>query len=413
MIIVIGGGPAGFFAAITARRQVPAPPVLLLEEGGQVLRKVAVSGGGRCNVTNACADPRELAAHYPRGGRELRGPFSRWSTGDTRQWFEQHGVPLKTEPDGRVFPRSDSSASIVDCLRDQAGRLGVDVRLRQRVAAIAPAAAGFRIELADGQSLTAQKVLLACGGGRGGMDLAAGLGHTLMPPVPSLFTFHCDDEMLQDMAGVAAEQVALKALGQGLPKKGLEQEGPLLITHWGVSGPAVLKLSAWGARLLHDCGYRFRLRVDWCPATGREPLTALLATAAADQARKQLGGACPVNLPRRLWHKLLLRAGLSPDKPWGETGRKGQARLVEVLKGTELAVDGKSVFKEEFVTCGGVKLAEVDFRTMESRLVPGLHFAGEVLDVDGITGGFNFQACWTTGHLAGQAMAAGPEGDQS
>ena len=410
MIIIIGGGPAGYFAAITARRQAPHLPVVLLEKSVQVLRKVAVSGGGRCNVTNACADPRELAAHYPRGGRELRGPFNRWNTGDTRRWFEEHGVPLKTEADGRVFPCSDRSASIVDCLREQAQRVGVEVRLRSAVTGLERTDSGFSVTLGDGTRLAATRVLLATGGGAGhdlvGHDLAARLGHTIVPPVPSLFTFHCDDELLADLAGVAVSRASVKALGAGLPRKGLEQQGPLLVTHWGLSGPAILRLSAWGARSLHDCGYRFQLRVDWCPETSREETITLLTRQADDSPRKLLGSLNPFALPRRLWVKLVERAGLAAEKPWGQTGRKGLARLAEIIKTTDLAITGKSPFKEEFVTCGGIKLAEVDFRSMESRLVPGLHFAGEVLDVDGITGGFNFQACWTTGHLAGLGMAA-------
>jgi predicted Rossmann fold flavoprotein len=410
VIIIIGGGPAGFFAAVTVREHAPRQPVLLLERGRQVLRKVAISGGGRCNVTSGCEDALELVGHYPRGGRELRGPFSRFSTRDTRRWFEERGVPLKVEGDGRVFPVSDKSASVVDCLRRTAQELGVEVRTGVAAKSIEPSEKGLNVLLADQPSLAAEAVLLATGG-TGGHELVTALGHTIEPLVPSLFTFNCTDELLRDIPGVAVPRVVIRAQGQGLPKKGLEQEGPLLVTHWGLSGPAVLRLSAWGARLLHGCDYRFRLRVDWCPALDRAQAADVLAAAAADTPRKQLGSRCPVEIPRRLWAKLLERAGLGADRPWGEVGKKGQGRLLETLKATELAIEGKSTFKEEFVTCGGVNLAEVDFKTMASRLVPGLFFAGEVLDIDGVTGGFNFQACWTTGRLAGLGMANIREGD--
>lgn len=411
MIIVIGGGPAGFFGAITAKTLDSAQDVHLLEKGAQVLRKVRVSGGGRCNVTHDAGDARQLAAGYPRGGRELLGPFHRWSDRETCLWFEERGAALKTEADGRVFPVSDSSATIVDCLLHEAHRLGVVVRTGRAVTALAtgPGGRGLTVTLDGGATLAARKVLLATGGS-GGFDLAAGLGHTIVEPIPSLFTFNCADPMLQDLAGVAVPRAVIRAQGGDLPRKGLEQSGPVLVTHWGLSGPAVLKLSAWGARLLHGCGYRFTLRVDWCPDLAQDTLASRLEDWAAQHGRQLVAGSCPVELPRRLWTALAARAGLAPERRWAEPGRKLLGRLAETLKATLLEVQGKSPFKEEFVTCGGVKLGEVDFKSMASRICPDLHLAGEVLDIDGITGGYNFQGCWTTGRLAGQGLAGREDG---
>ena len=420
MIIVIGGGPAGFFAAITAREVRPDRPVVLLEKQGNVLRKVAVSGGGRCNVTHACPSARDLAAHYPRGGRELIGPFTRWSVDDTVAWFAERGVELKTEPDGRMFPVTDASATIVDCLRRAATTAGVEVRTQQAVLGVeALTGGGFRVDLADGQALECEAVLLASGGharttesGRAadGYTLAQSLGHTLVQPVPSLFTFNLTDRSWAEMAGLVVDPVAVRARGAGLPGKGLAMAGPLLITHWGVSGPAVLKLSAWGARQFHESDYRFDLAIDWLPAVDAAALDSLLQEWADANPRKTVAASCPrtLSLPRRLWETLAARAEIPGDRKWAELGRKPRHRLGGLIKNTELKVDGKSTNKEEFVTCGGIPLAEVDFKTMASRLCPGLYLAGEVLGIDGVTGGFNFQAAWTTGRLAGLGLAGEP-----
>lgn len=402
MIIVIGGGPAGFFAAITAKQHAPDQEVLLLEKGSEVLRKVTVSGGGRCNVTHHCPEPKTLAEHYPRGGKALRGPFHSWGTDDTRQWFEDLGVRLKTEADGRVFPESNSSSTIVGCLRTRAHEVGVVVETGELVQSLVQGAT-LEVQLKSGRQLSATAVLLATGGH--GHQLAAQMGHTIVSPVPSLFTFNCIEPMLEDMAGVAAQNVSVRATGPGLPRKGLEQGGPLLITHWGLSGPAVLKLSAWGARLLSVCNYQFVLRVDWCPDIARDDLDKRLNLWATENGQKQTINSCPVEMPRRLWTAIVKNSGVPEERRWAELGRKMLARLLENLKGTPLEIDGKSTFKEEFVTCGGVKLSEVNFKTMESKICPGLFFAGEVLDIDGVTGGFNFQGCWTTGRLAGLGMA--------
>ena len=404
-IVVVGGGAAGFFGAIAAAEADPRARVIILEATAHPLAKVRVSGGGRCNVTHACFEPRELARRYPRGGRELLGAFSRWQPRDTVEWFAARGVALKTEEDGRMFPVSDDSATIVDCLMGAARRAGVEVRLQAGVAGLDRAGprGRFRVQLARGEPLAADRVLLATGGNKSnaGFAIAAALGHAIEPPVPSLFTFHVADPRLEGLAGVAVEDAAT-----AVPGTALAERGPLLVTHWGLSGPAVLKLSAWGARELHGRDYRFGLRVNWAPGLNPESARAALAAARAANPRKQIANWCPLGLPLRLWERLVAAAGLPPGAPWAGAGNAALRALAAQVVEAEFAVAGKSLFKEEFVTCGGVRLAEVDFRTLQSRLVPGLHFAGEVLDVDGITGGFNFQAAWTTGWLAGRAMAA-------
>ena len=436
-IAIVGGGAAGFFAAITAAEASPDCVVTIYEATAHLLAKVKVSGGGRCNVTHACFEPRELVRRYPRGGRELLGAFSRWQPRDTVEWFEGRGVKLKTEEDGRMFPVTDSSQTIIDCLLGAARQAGVVVRtncgvkgVEGRACAVpglegrAPARPvgrepdppAFKLHLTTGETVAADRLLLATGGNKSGAGfvIAAQFGHTIEPPVPSLFTFHVDDPRLQDLSGVSVEDAATEVVGQkpidGLraPSKaeGLRERGPLLVTHWGLSGPAILKLSAWGARTLHDCGYKFTLRVNWAPSFNADTARAALEAARAASPKKQLATWCPLGLPLRLWEKLVVAAGPAPDAIWNSLGNPALRALAAQVCAGEFAVNGKSLFKEEFVTCGGVRLAEVDFRTMESRLAPGLHFAGECLDVDGVTGGFNFQNAWTTGWLAGKAMGA-------
>ncbi|MCP4572826.1 MAG: NAD(P)/FAD-dependent oxidoreductase [bacterium] len=400
MHIVIGGGPAGFMAAVTARRTDPSTPVVLLEAGRQVLRKVRVSGGGRCNVTHDCDDPARLVTNYPRGTRELRGPFTKFGPAAVADWFAAEGVALKSEPDGRRFPVTDRSASVVDALTAAAHGAGVEVRTGVHVTALRAVEGGFAVETGGGATLDARRVVLATGGatsagsGPSGFDLAQSLGHEIVPPVPSLFTFTCRTALLKGLAGRSAT-VRLAAAGHA-------SEGPLLVTHRGVSGPAVLKLSALGARDLHDAGYRFELRVDWLPDTS--DADALLRKQIDTHGRRQVAGDHPSSLPRLLWAALVREAGVADAARWADLGRDPRRRLAALLKETVLPVTGQTAFKEEFVTCGGVALGEVDFRTMASRVQPGLHLAGEVLDVDGVTGGFNFQACWTTGWLAGNAL---------
>lgn len=406
-IAIVGGGAAGFFAAITAAEASPGSAVTIYEATAHLLAKVKVSGGGRCNVTHACFEPRELARHYPRGGRELVGAFSRWQPRDTVEWFQTRGVPLKTEADGRMFPVTDSSQTIVDCLLGAARRAGVVIRTNCGVKSVARGGSdsgAFVLTLTTGETAAADRLLLATGGNKSntGFAIAAQFGHTIEPPVPSLFTFNIKDARLDGLAGVSVEEAATEVLGH----KALRERGPVLVTHWGLSGPGILKLSAWGARTLHDCGYKFTLRVNWAPRFNTETARAALEQARAANPKKQVTTWSPLGLPSRLWERLVAAAGLAPDAIWTGIGNGALRALATQVCAAEFAVDGKSLFKEEFVTCGGVRLAEVDFRTMESRLVPGLHFAGEFLDVDGVTGGFNFQNAWTTGRLAGIAIVA-------
>ncbi|HEX2862856.1 MAG TPA: NAD(P)/FAD-dependent oxidoreductase [Lacunisphaera sp.] len=422
-IAIVGGGAAGFFAAITAAEASPDSAVTIYEATAHLLAKVKVSGGGRCNVTHACFEPRELVKRYPRGARELLGAFSRWQPRDTVEWFEARGVKLKTESDGRMFPVTDSSQTIIDCLLRAAREAGVVIRTNCGVknADRGEGATGpFRLALTSGETVAADRLLLAAGGNRSnaGFTIAAQFGHTIEPLVPSLFTFNIKDPRLDGLAGVSVEDATTAVVGLKPADKprgagrveALAERGPLLVTHWGLSGPAVLKLSAWGARALHDCGYKFRVRVNWAPQHNAETARAALEAARAGNPRKQITTWCPLGLPSRLWEKLVAAAGVPPDAIWTGIGNAALRALAAQACEGEFAVEGKSTFKEEFVTCGGVRLTEVDFKTMESRRVPGLHFAGEFLDVDGITGGFNFQNAWTTGRLAGLAMAA-PAGE--
>ncbi len=417
-IAVVGGGAAGFFAAITAAEASPDAAVTVYEATAHLLAKVKVSGGGRCNVTHACFEPRELVKRYPRGGRELLGAFSRWQPRDTVEWFEARGVKLKTEEDGRMFPVTDSSQTIIDCLMGAARAAGVVIRTNcgvksvERAAAHAPSdpnalgptPSAFALHLTTGETVAADRLLLAAGGNRSnaGFAIAAAFGHTIEPPVPSLFTFNIRDPRLADLAGVSVGEATTEVVGQRL-----KERGPVLVTHWGLSGPGILKLSAWGARTLSECGYKFILKVNWAPQFNPETARAALEQARAANPKKQLTTWSPLGVPSRLWEKLVAAAGVAPDAIWTGIGNPALRGLAAQVCEAEFAVDGKSTFKEEFVTCGGVRLGEVDFKTMESRLVPGLHFAGEFLDVDGVTGGFNFQNAWTTGHLAGLAMASG------
>jgi hypothetical protein len=441
-IIVVGGGAAGFFAAIAAAEA--GADVTILEKSARVLDKVRISGGGRCNVTHACFEPREFATRYPRGGKALLSPFQKFSARDTVAWFGSRGVKLKTEPDGRMFPITDSSQTIVDCLTNAAQKAGVKLRLNCGVEAIAKnAAGGFGLTLAeksspsppleeragvrrpfasavqtphpsplpvgrgegekaDGEKILCDRLLLATGGCRAAVagQLAASLGHTIEPPVPSLFTFQIESPWLRPLTGVSLELAEIS-----VPAAKLRERGPLLVTHWGLSGPAVLKISAWGARALHDLNYQFPLLVNWLPESNTEKIIQEFQARRGSSGAKLLVNAPLFPLTARLWEQLVLAAGIPRETRWSALTRAQAQALAQQLTRTEFAVAGKSLNKDEFVTCGGVKLGEVNFQTMESRVCPGLFFAGELLDIDGVTGGFNFQAAWTTGWIAGNAMA--------
>lgn len=420
-LVVAGGGAAGYMAAITAAEQGVAP-VLLLESQPEPLQKILISGGGRCNVTHACWDPRALVGHYPRGGRALRGPFSRFASGDAVAWFSDHGLELVEEPDGRMFPRSNKAESVAATLRRAAAAAGVIVQTgcALRTAAALPTG-GFQLQsrgpAGASFSVCSERLLLATGGHPSGRQLAASLGHTIVPPVPSLFTLTLEDTGITALAGVVMESVELELLvepedsgDQNAEAPGLQrfrQQGTVLITHWGLSGPAILRLTAFAARALHQSGYRARLRVDWSSGRSLEMVQEAFAQARLEQARRQLDNWRPwPELSRRFWDRLLIDQAVDPGKRWADLARREQERLIAALRASQYRVRGRGPFGEEFVTAGGVALGEINLATMESRLIPGLFMAGELMDVDGVTGGFNFQHCWSSGWLAGRAIAA-------
>jgi predicted Rossmann fold flavoprotein len=397
-LAIVGGGAAGFFAAIAAAEH--HQEVVLIEASPQPLGKVKISGGGRCNVTHACFDPAALVQFYPRGGKALRGAFSRFQPQDTVAWFTHRGVNLKTEADGRMFPVTDDSQTIIDCLVDAATMAGVKLWLGTAISAVTKTAQGFVLTSKAGNEWEFDRLLLATGSNPTGYRWAQQLGHTIEPPVPSLFTFKITDPRLTDLAGVSVKTATVSLVKD----KKLTQTGPLLITHWGLSGPAALKLSAWAARFLHDQGYRAQLVVNWLPAMTAENLRATMLAVKVQIPQKSIHSNCPVLLPQRLWVSLLNYCEIEPGSLWAGLSNKKLDRLLQELQRGSFAINGKSAFKEEFVTCGGVKLREIDFKTMASKICPDLYFAGEVIDVDGVTGGFNFQNAWTTGWLAGNSI---------
>ena len=401
-LIVIGGGAAGIFCAVNAARQDPALQVTVLEKSGKLLGKVKVSGGGRCNVTHACFDIAEMAAHYPRGQHFVRKAFHRFFTTDTIEWFSSRGVELKTEADGRMFPITDSSQTIIDCLMREVNAYGVEVRMHAEVKDIVVGGDGrFEVLLADGRLLLADFVCVACGGypKLGMFEWIQRLGHTVEEPVPSLFTFNMPGNTLTELMGISVPQAVVKVQGSRLV-----EQGPLLITHWGLSGPVVLRLSAWGARELAAVGYRFGVQVNWLGKVTEQQARERLQEIRQERAGQGVVTKNPWGVPQRLWEHLLAAAGIGSIR-WAELPAREQNRLVSLLCAGVFAVQGKTTFKEEFVTAGGVRLAEVDPSSFESRKTPGLFFAGEILDVDGITGGFNFQHAWTGGWIAADTIA--------
>lgn len=404
-IIIVGGGAAGFFAAIACARSRPDCEVRVYERGSHFLSKVRISGGGRCNVTHSALEPRTFAARYPRGERALLGVLHRFSSEDTAAWFERHGVRLKTEPDGRVFPITDSSGTVIDCLMFEARAAEVQLISRCGVDTAEHSGNEFNLRLTNGETTTCERLLLATGGARtfGSAQLAANLGHTIEPPVPSLFSVHTDRPDWHALAGIAVADAEVS-----VPHLKLRERGPVLLTHNGLSGPAILRLSAWGARELATNDYRFPLRVNWLPTERADAIASELNARRTSQPKRRVAGSPIAPLPVRLWEKLVTDASIPSTAIWTELSRAQATSLVAGLIQTEFAIKGKSLNKDEFVTCGGVQLREVNFRTMESRLVPHLYFAGELLDIDGITGGFNFQAAWATGWIAGHAMADAP-----
>jgi predicted flavoprotein YhiN len=428
-VIVVGGGAAGFFGAIACAESWPHARVTILEAGAQPLAKVRISGGGRCNVTHACFEPAQLIQHYPRGGKALRGAFSRFQPRDTVAWFANRQVTLKTEADGRMFPVTDDSATIVNALMTDADALGVRLKTKAVVTQVevtppmphahpsetppsqshaqdTQSLPRFRVELKGGHFLMGDRLLLATGSNPKGYAIARQLGHPIQPPVPSLFTFQILDPQLRALAGISAPSVHAQLHCPGHPV--IKQDGPLLITHWGLSGPVILKLSAWGARALHDCEYRAMVRLKWLPQQSADEVRSILIAFKEEHMKRAIATLNPFGFPRRLWEYFLQTSGITTDiqggDRWANLSKKETNRLITTLTQHDLMIHGKGVFKDEFVTCGGVSLKSVNFKTMESRTCPGLYFAGEILDIDGVTGGFNFQSAWTTGWIAGQSI---------
>ncbi len=398
-IIIIGGGAAGFFAALSAKEHNPQAQVLLLEKSAQLLSKVRVSGGGRCNVTHSCFDPRQLSLNYPRGGKELLGPFHQFQPKDTIQWFTSRGVELKTEADGRMFPFTNTSETIINCLMQEARRLGVEIKTIQRIQSISFTDNQFLLLSKEGNTLTCDRLILATGGSADGHSFASSLGHTVQPPVPSLFTFNIPQFSLVDLSGISVPKTRLSI--DNAPYK---QEGPLLITHWGFSGPAALRLSAWGARYLNEKKYEVTLKVDWLPDISPKEIQEQIAS--LEKNERVMNAYKALSVPKNLWKRFLDRLNIDQECRLASIGKSQVELICRTLKSDPYNVSGKTTHKEEFVTCGGVTLTEVNFKTMESKIQKGLFFTGEVLDIDGITGGFNFQNAWTTGWLAGKASAS-------
>lgn len=400
-IVIIGGGAAGFFAAIRCAEINPGQRVVILEQGVDVLAKVRISGGGRCNVTHACFDPQALARFYPRGEKELRGPFTRFQPKDTIAWFEKGGVRLKTEADGRVFPITDRSETIVSNLIRRAVDSDVVISTRAEVNSVErdPPGAGFLVRTLRGEIVRCQKVLVATGGARAPFEWIRKLGHTIEEPVPSLFTLSIRDPRLKGLAGVSVEMGEVRLRGSQHA-----QSGPILITHWGLSGPAVLRLSAWEARALDDKKYNAEVEINWTGGRQVEEIAGELKQEKERDSHHRPSAHSSFGLPNRLWRRFVEYVGIGEEEPWASVSNVRIRRLAEELCRGIYIVAGKGPYKEEFVTCGGVCLHEVNFRTMESKIVPGIYFAGEVLDIDGITGGFNLQNAWTTGWLAGSAL---------
>ena len=400
-IIIIGGGAAGFFTAINAAEKNPNLKIVILERGKDVLTKVKVSGGGRCNVTHAEFLPKELTQNYPRGEKELLGPFHTFMTGDTIAWFEKRGVELKIEEDGRLFPTSNSSQTIIDCFLSETKRLGVEVLLSQPVKEIQKNE-GRYILTTSTDTFSAEKIVVTTGSNPKIWKLLKDLGHSIVPAVPSLFTFNIKDSRITDLPGLSTN-ASVKVLDKN-GKTVLESDGPLLITHWGMSGPAILKLSAWGARILEPIKYNFTIEVNWLNTLTEEDVLDSLKNLKILQGKQTIYKYAQFELPKRLWQSIVKAAGIAETLTWAEATRENFQNLANQLTAAIFEVNGKSTFKEEFVTAGGVDLKEVNFKTFESRVCKNLFFAGEVLDIDAITGGFNFQNAWTSGYIVSQNL---------
>ena len=397
-IIIVGGGAAGFFTAINIVEKNPKIKVAILERGAEVLQKVRISGGGRCNVTHACFEPNELVKFYPRGEKELRGPFHQFCSGDTIEWFEEHGVELKIEEDGRMFPVSNSSQTIIDCFLKATKKLGISVLTGQSVQSIFKKENLWKIETQNENYLT-EKLIMATGSNPKIWEMLQQQGHAIVSPVPSLFTFNIKDSRIKELPGVSAlATVKVKDTK-------LTSTGPLLITHWGMSGPAILKLSAWGARILHEKNYQFTIFVNWLNDIDTDDAAQLLKDLKQEHAKKTISKKSPFELTNRLWESLVLASGISAEAKWADLSKNQIQNVAKQLTNAYFQVNGKSTFKEEFVTAGGIDLKEINFKTMESKIHENLYFAGEIVNIDAITGGFNFQNAWTSGFILANAIS--------
>ena len=401
-LIVAGGGAAGFFAAISAAEAGRGLKIVILEKSKKILSKVKISGGGRCNVTHNCLDAIELSRHYPRGEKVLKRIFKSYSTQQTIDWFKEKGVDLKAEGDGRMFPTTDNSQTIIDCFVKEAIRHQVRIELGEGVQIIESIGYGYKIRTSS-KVFIGKKLLIAVGGNPNNdfYQWIAALGHTIIPPIPSLFTFNDSEKGFADLMGVAVQNAEVR-----IATTKFVQGGPVLITHWGLSGPAVIRLSAWAAEYLHSVGYKFTVLVNWIGKTSEDDLRSLLQRFQIEKAKQRVLTNAQFGLPQRLWTRGCELAGIDEHRIWAEVSKKNLNKLVEFLIRSPFQMQGKTTFKEEFVTCGGIDLREIDPDTMESLLAPGVFFAGEVLNVDGETGGFNFQAAWSSGHVAAKAIVA-------
>lgn len=399
-ILIIGGGAAGIFAANICAEKSPHAKIIVLEKTRQLLSKVRISGGGRCNVTHAAFDPKTLIHNYPRGSKELLGPFHTFQPKDTIRWFEEHGVTLKTEEDGRMFPVTDSSETIIHALLSAAQEKGVEIRSESNVSSIIQREDGFLVHFGKDQEIACDFLILATGSSPLGHALARALGHTIISPVPSLFTFNTPQSTLLPLAGITVADAELSLVGTTF-----RQRGNLLLTHWGFSGPCALKLSAWAARHLYDCHYHAQLSINWIPDQEKNRALDTLLALKKEKPLKKLENENPFQIPSNLWKNFIHRAEIPYTVSLGHLSNQKLQNLLTILFSDTYEIEGKTTFKQEFVTCGGIYLKEVDFKTLESRIVKNLYFAGEVLDIDAVTGGFNFQNAWTSAFLAATAIA--------
>ncbi|EKT4508752.1 NAD(P)/FAD-dependent oxidoreductase [Flavobacterium psychrophilum] len=406
-IIIVGGGAAGFFAAINIVENSPKTKVCILERGQEVLTKVRISGGGRCNVTHACFVPNDLVKFYPRGEKELRGPFHQFCSGDTIDWFEKHGVELKIEDDGRMFPTSNSSQTIIDCFLTATKKLGIDVLTGQSVQSVFKSDAFWKVET-NHETFACKKIIMTTGSNPKIWDMLQNLGHSVVEPVPSLFTFNIKDTRIKDLMGLSAlASVKVKNSTRGKAEQSgakLEASGPLLITHWGMSGPGILRLSAWGARELANKKYQFAILVNWLNDKTVEEVATILRALKLEHSKKTVSKKSPFGIPNRLWESIVLASQIDVEAKWADLTKNQLANLTHQLTNAEFQVNGKSTFKEEFVTAGGIDLKEINFKTMESKILPNLYFAGEIVNIDAITGGFNFQNAWTSGFIVANSV---------